>query len=119
MCSAQMVEKMIENFEKIKQYVLTLGEFEDSIKLDLQIQMMINEALAYCYRDDVPELMELPLADVIATQLKTMADTGFSGDVASYSEGGMSVSFNTSPSTASKAYFSGKLEGFKLIRGVE
>lgn len=109
---------MIDNYQKIKEYVLTLGEFEDTMKLDLQIQMMINEALAYCYRDDVPELMELPLADVIATQLKTMEDTGFNGDVASYSEGDMSVSFNTSPSTASKAYYGGKLEAFKLIRGV-
>ena len=43
----------IDNFETIKQYVLTLGDFEESPKLDLQIEMIINEVLAYCYRKDV------------------------------------------------------------------
>lgn len=109
---------MIENFEKIKQYVLTLGGFEDSMKLDLQIQMLINEALAYCYRDDVPPMMELPLAGVIASQLSSSEVTGFSGDVASYSEGDMSVSFSTSVTDSSKAYYGGKLEPFKQIVGV-
>lgn len=109
---------MIDNFEKIKQYVLTLGEFEESIKLDLQIQMKINEALAYCYRDDVPEMMELPLAGVIAEELKTKDMAGFEGNVASYSEGDMSVSFNTSVTDTSKAYYGGKLEPFKQIIGV-
>ena len=47
----------IDNFETIKQYVLTLGDFEESPKLDLQIQMIINEVLAYCYRKDVPPCM--------------------------------------------------------------
>ena len=109
---------MIENFNKIKENVLALGGFEESIKLDLQIQMMINEALAYCYRDDVPPIMELPLADVIVERLKATDLTGFEGNVASYSEGDMSVSFNTTPTTTSKAYYSGKLEPFKQIIGV-
>lgn len=109
---------MIDNFEKIKQYVLTLGGFEESPKLDLQIEMLINEALAYCYRDDVPPLMELPLADVIVNEIKSKDLLGLEGNVASYSEGDMSVSFNTSVNTASKAYYNGKLEPFKLIVGV-
>lgn len=109
---------MIENFDKIKQYVLTLGEFKDSPKLDLQIEMLINEALAYCYREDVPLMMELPLADVIVNAIKSKDLLGFEGNVASYSEGDMSVSFNTSVNAASKAYYSGKLEPFKLIVGI-
>lgn len=109
---------MIENFNKIKEYVLTLGGFEDSIKLDLQIQMIINEALAYCYREDVPPMMELPLADVIVNRLKAGDLTGVEGNVASYSEGDMSVSFNTSVSSSSQAYYGGKLEPFKQIRGM-
>ncbi len=109
---------MIENFNKIKQYVLTLGGFEDSPKLDLQIEMMINEALTYCYREDVPLMMELPLANVIVNEIKSKDLMGLDGNVASYSEGDMSVSFNTSVNTASKAYYSGKLEPFKLITGV-
>lgn len=113
---------MIENFDKIKQYVLTLGEFEDSAKLDLQVQMVINEVLAYCYRDDVPKMMELPLADVIVNELNTKGLMGFDGgNIASYSEGDMSVSFSGSSSTTSSTvggkYF-GKLDAFKQIIGV-
>lgn len=112
------VYKMIENFNKIKEYVLTLGGFEVSIKLDLQIEMIINEALAYCYRDDVLPMMESPLADVIVRRLKSADLTGIEGNVASYSEGDMSISINTSPSAASQTYYGGKLEPFKQIPGV-
>lgn len=113
---------MIDNFEKIKEYVLTLGEFEDTIKLDLQIQMIIDEVLAYCYRDDVPEMMELPLADVIVSELNTKGLMGFDGgNIASYSEGDMSVSFSgsssTSSSTGSGKYY-GKLDAFKQVIGL-
>ncbi|MCM1338792.1 MAG: hypothetical protein NC191_03885 [Muribaculaceae bacterium] len=112
---------MIENFEKIKQYVLTLGEFEDSPKFDLQIQMIIDEILAYCYRDDVPQAMELPLADVIVNEIKTKGLLGFDGEISSYSEGDMSVSFGNSSSSSSSngggKYF-GKLDAFKQIIGV-
>lgn len=109
---------MIENFKKIKEYVLALGDFEDSIKLDLQIQMIIDEALAYCYREDVPTMMELPLADVIVNEIKSKNLLGLEGNIASYSEGDMSVSFNTSVNTSSKAYYNGKLEPFKQIVGI-
>jgi len=109
---------MIENFDRIKQYVLTLGGFEGSPKLDLQIEMLINEALAYCYREDVPPMMELPLADVIVNEIKSKDLLELDGNVSSYSEGDMSVSFNTSINTASKAYYSGKLEPFKQIVGI-
>lgn len=109
---------MIENFEKIKEYVLALGDFEDSSKLDLQIQMIIDEALAYCYREDVPAIMELPLADVIVNEIKSKNLLGLEDNVASYSEGDMSVSFNTSVNASSKAYYNGKLEPFKQIVGI-
>jgi len=109
---------MIENFNTIKQYVLTLGKFDDSLELDLQIEMLINEALAYCYREDVPPMMELPLADVIVNEIKSKDLLGLEGNISSYSEGDMSVSFNTSVNTASKAYYNGKLEPFKQIVGI-
>lgn len=112
---------MIENFDKIKQYVLTLGEFEESIKLDLQIQMIIDEALAYCYRDDVPKMMELPLADVIVNELNTKGLMGFDGgNIASYSEGDMSVTFGSSSNSTSSdggGKYYGKLDPFKQIIG--
>lgn len=112
---------MIDNFEKIKQYVLTLGGFEESSKLDLQIEMLINEALAYCYREDVPPLMELPLADVIVNEISTRGLLGFDGNISSYKEGDMQVTFGSSSSSVSSTgggkYF-GKLDAFKQIIGV-
>lgn len=109
---------MIENFDRIKQYVLTLGEFEDSPKLDLQIEMLINEALAYCYREDVPPAMELPLADVIVNEFNKRELFGIDGDVSSYSEGDMSVTMSSNNSAIGKLRFGNKLEPFKQIIGV-
>lgn len=102
---------MIENFDKIKSYVLTLGEFESSPKLDLHIQALVNECLAYCYRSSVPEAMELPLADVIVSEINKRNLLGIDGVVSSYSEGDLSVSFG-----AGQVY-NGKLEAFKQIVG--
>lgn len=109
----------IENFETIKQYVLTLGDFEDSAKLDLQIEMIIDEVLAYCYRTDVPTCMELPLADVIVTQLNSISSSiGIDGQISSYKEGDMSISYATSSSSSTESTkYGGKLEGFKKIIG--
>ena len=111
-------ENMIDNFETIKAYVLTLGDFEDSSKLDLQIEMIIDEVLAYCYRKDVPSCMELPLADVIVGQINKLdALSGLDGDITSYREGDMSVNFGNSTSNNATVRYNGKLEGFKQIIG--
>ena len=114
----------IDNFETIKQYVLTLGDFEESPKLDLQIQMIINEVLAYCYRKDVPPCMELPLADVIVNELNqrgfSESALGFDGNITSYREGDMQISLGSSSSASSSSAsvkYNGKLEGFKQIIG--
>ena len=113
----------INNFETIKAYVLTLGDFEDSGKLDLQIEMIINEALAYCYRKDVPPCMELPLADVIVNELNqrgfSESAMGFDGNITSYREGDMSINLGSGTTTinGTTAKYNGKLEGFKQIIG--
>ena len=110
---------MIENYDIVKQNVLILGGFEDSPKLDLQIQMLIDECLAYCYRKDVPQQMELPLADVIVNEINKRGLIGLDGDVSSYSEGDMSVSFTGSNNiSTAKQFYNGKLEPFKQIIGV-
>jgi hypothetical protein len=113
----------INNFETIKQYVLTLGDFEDSAKLDLQIEMIIDEVLAYCYRQDVPSCMELPLADVIVNELNARGFSesalGFDGNITSYREGDMSINLGGETTTVNgtTAKYGGKLEGFKQIIG--
>ena len=109
---------MIENFDKIKNYVLTLSELEPSAKLDIQIETIIQECLAYCYRSNVPEAMELPLANVIVSELQKRNIIGVDGDISSYSEGDMSVSFNGNGSiSTSKQFYNGKLEAFKQVIG--
>ena len=112
---------MIDNFNTIKAYVLTLGGFTDSAKLDLQIQMIIDEVLAYCYRKDVPPCMELPLADVIVNELNqrgfSESAIGFDGNITSYREGDMSINLGTGTTTGTTAKYGGKLEGFKQIIG--
>jgi hypothetical protein len=113
----------IDNFETIKAYVLTLGDFEDSPKLDLQIEMIIDEVLAYCYRKDVPSCMELPLADVIVNELNqrgfSESALGFDGNITSYREGDMSINLGSETTTinGTTAKYGGKLEGFKQIIG--
>ena len=113
----------IDNFETIKQYVLTLGDFEESPKLDLQIEMIINEVLAYCYRKDVPSCMELPLADVIVNELNARGFSesalGFDGNITSYREGDMSINLGSGTTTVNgtTAKYGGKLEAFKQIIG--
>ena len=108
---------MIDNFEKIKEYVYTLGGFEQSEKLDLEMRAIIDECLAYCYRKDVPEPMELPLAQVIVNEIQKRSLIGVEGDVQSYSEGDMSVSFRSTENAIGKSFYNGKLEPFKLIVG--
>lgn len=109
----------VENFQKIKEYVLILGGFDNTQKLDVQIEMIINEILAYCYRNDIPSNMELPVADVIVTELNKQGTiSGFDGTVTSYREGDMSVTFADATKTgAASVKYNGKLEGFKLVIG--
>ena len=109
----------ISNYNTVKAYVLALGNYTDSTKLDLQIQMIIDEVLAYCYRTDVPTCMELPLADVIVNQLDRIYHLyGLEGDITSYREGDMSVNFGSVTSAGGGTVrYGGKLEGFKKIIG--
>lgn len=105
---------MLENFEEIKNKVLILGDLEETEKLNLEIETIINEVLAYLYREDVPETMVLPLANVIVGELnKNVMSKNV--DISSYSEGDMSISFDIQEGVK----YGGKLDGFKLIRGLK
>ena len=109
---------MIDNLNIIKDYVYILLDAEKTPKLDLQIEMIIDEALAYCYREDVPLEMEKPLADVVVTELNRKGLVSIDGDIQSYSEGDLSVSFGGVASNPSVKY-NGKIDAFKLIRGLK
>lgn len=112
----------IENLESIINKVLVLLDLtqEDlTEKLEMQIEAKVNEALAYCYRKDVPSCMELPLAEVIANEIKADKITmGIDGNVTSYREGDMSVGFGSGATiNGTTVKYGGKLEGFKQIIG--
>lgn len=102
--------------EKVLEYITTLTNQEINAKLELQIRAIIAECLAYCYRSDIPEAMELPLADVVANELQKRSAFGIDGDITSYKEGDMSVTFGNSNTT--RQAYNGKLEPFKQIIGV-
>lgn len=108
----------ISFLDEIKKNVYILSEVEQSDRTDLQIESYVREILAYCYRDDIIEQMVLPVADVIAGALIKAQQLGISGDITSYKEGDMSVTFGSVNTLVGKSYYSDKLEGFKLIRGL-
>ena len=113
----------VENIESIIHKVLVLSGLKDedlTERMQIQIEAKTNEALAYCYRDNVPCCMELPLAEAIANELKADKVTnGIDGNVTSYREGDMSVSFGAvAGSNGATVKYGGKLEGFKQIIGV-
>lgn len=117
---------MIDNFEQIKQYVLTLGEFDESEKLDLWIESYINQILAYLNRDCVCECMELPIAEAIVNEINkyefASGSIGFEGNITSYREGDMSINLggeSSITSNGSTVRYGGKLEGFKQITGLK
>lgn len=109
----------ISYLDKIKENVYILSETQETPKTDLLIESYVTEILAYCYRDDVIEPMVLPVSEVIAGTIQSNSFTGFDGDVSRYKEGDMSITFSTGSSmTAAGLKYNGKLEGFKLIRGI-
>lgn len=113
----------ISYLDKIKENVYILLETQETPKTDLLIESYVTEILAYCYRDDVIEPMVLPVSEVIAGTIQSNSFTGFDGDVSSYKEGDMSITFSTGSSMTAAGLkynlkYNGKLEGFKLIRGI-
>ena len=106
----------MDNFTKVLENITILTGQEIDKKLELQIQAIIAECLAYCYRSDIPEAMILPLSDVVANELQKRNAFGIDGDITSYKEGDMSVTFGNSNTT--RQAYNGKLEPFKQIIGV-
>lgn len=95
--------------------LILLGLNEPTPKLEMQIKAIMQEILAYCYRDVFLESMVLPVSDVIATELNDKNIIDSNNNITSYKEGDMSISFG---STADNIKYGGKLESFKRMRGV-
>lgn len=118
--------KVINNFDIIKEYVIKLSGREDTEKLELQIECYINEILAYLNRECVCECLELPIAQAIVDELDrkdfTTKAIGCEGNITSYKEGDLSISLGSVDSVTvngSTVKYGGKLEGFKLITGLK
>lgn len=107
----------IENLSTVTSYVYTLLQEEPTPALDLTIEAQIIEVLSYLYRDDIPCELEKPMAMAIVSNIKaSTVSNGLQGDITSYSEGDLSISFGNATSTGIK--YGGRLERFKLVRGV-
>lgn len=108
----------ISFLDEIQKNVYILSGLTKDDRTDLQIESYVREILAYCYREDIIEPMVLPVSDVIAEALKKAQQFGISSDISSYKEGDMSVTFGSVNTLVGKSYYNGKLEAFKLIRGL-
>ena len=91
----------ISYLDEIQKNVYILSGLTKDDRTDLRIESYVREILAYCYRDDIIEPMVLPVSDVIASTLNSTALAGgFDGNVSSYKEGDMQITFGSSYSTS-------------------
>ena len=97
--------------EEIIEQVLLLTGFESSEALIIQINAIYASILSYLYRDNIEDHM-IPLVSLVIAECLKQNQSAF-GNVQSLSEGDLSVSY------ASCSPFFGKLDSFKLIRGIE
>ena len=97
--------------EEIIEKVLLLTGLERSETILLEINAIYNSILSYLYRDNVENHM-IPLVSLVIAECLKQNQSAF-GNVQSLSEGDLSVSY------ASNSPFFGKLDSFKLIRGIE
>ncbi len=84
-------------------------KIQDSDENRLKINSLIAQILSYLNRDDVTDEMFPVVCSVIAELFSGIN----SGNVQSFHEGDFSVTF------FGKSPFFGKLDGFKLIRGIK
>ena len=94
--------------ENIITTVEELLGIQDNNANRLKISAILNQILSYLNRDNITEEM-IP---VVCSVIVECISKGNSGNVQSLSEGDRSITFS-SPSP-----FFGKLDGFKLIRGI-
>lgn len=96
--------------EKIIETVLMIAGKEESEILRLRILSLLNEILSYLNRNEITEEMFPVVATVIAECISK--DELLTGGIQSFSEGDMSVTYLTN------SPFYGKLDSFKVIRGI-
>ncbi len=89
--------------------VYNMTGLEKNESNSIKITAYINEILSYLNRDDIiPEIFPV-MAEVISLGLISNND----GSVQSLSEGDLSITYNN------KSPFFGKLDSFKLVRGIK
>ncbi len=97
--------------EQIIEAVLKMNNQEENDIVKLKIEALINEIIFYLNRDKIEDYMFASVVSVISDCLKFSVANG--ANIQSYSEGDISVSFsNLSP-------FFGRLDAFKVIKGVD
>ena len=96
--------------EKIIQAVLNITGKKDDETQRLYINALIQEILSYLNRDEITDEMFCSVVSVLVDCLEVAENK--CGNIQSLTEGDMSISF------LSNSPFFGKLDSFKLIRGL-
>jgi hypothetical protein len=103
-----------EQRERIKGYVKILNAIDELSEIeDFEVDVVIDECLAYCNRDDIPLCMERVVARIAANYL----ENGLNAQkVTSYKELDMSVTYSASDNAFDEKNL---LQRWRKILGVE
>lgn len=91
--------------------VLKILNRKEETKLNFEIEALKSEILSYLNRDDITDELFPVMCTVIADMI--LQKEQLKGSVLSVKEGDLSVTYS------SNSPFFGRLEGFKLIRGIK
>lgn len=103
-----------EQKERIKNYVKILNGVDELSEVEsLQVDIVIDECLAYCNRDDIPLCMELVVARIAANYLNNGLDAQ---KITSYKELDMSVTYSATDNAFDEKNL---LQRWRKILGIE
>lgn len=103
-----------EQKERIKNYVKILNGVDELSEVEsLQVDIVIDECLAYCNRDDIPLCMERVVARIAANYLNNGLDAQ---KVTSYKELDMSVTYSATDNAFDEKNL---LQRWRKILGIE
>lgn len=96
---------------RIKETVLELTGLEDSETLVIKINALYDSILSYLNRKTITEEM-IPIVSLVISECLEQNIDNY-GNIQSFKEGDLSITFSTN------SPFFGKLDSYKLIRGID
>lgn len=104
-----------EQRTKIKEYVKILNSISEDLDLaqDFIVDTVIDECLAYCNREDIPQDMERVVARIASNYMNNGLDAQ---KITSYKELDMSISYSAENNAFNEEML---LQRWRKIRGIE